>query len=112
MGKRGTSRLSGNDLEAAYEQHLKDNNKAATTITQSLWAAHRFMRYVGPVPLNQITEDTARAFFDGFKNRATRRSFSAHIHPFLQFAAAWANVPVTGKGAAVPLTPAVIDEKR
>lgn len=111
MGKRGYQPFKRNAIEAAFEQHLRDEDKASTSIQRRMRAVHRFLKHVGDVPLNRVSEDVTRAFFYRFKNRNTRKHMADLIRPFLAFALPRLPVPVNDRGVEIALKPAVQSKK-
>ncbi len=88
-----------------FKQSLIAAGKSKLTIKSMTNTVRRFLKHVENQPVDRISEDLARSFFDG-QSGQTRRQYAMVISQFLRFSAARLPALVTARGAESPRAPA------
>jgi hypothetical protein len=93
--------MKNDTLLADFKEHLIAAGKSKKTIDDSARTVRRFLKHVGDQPLNRISEQATRSFFDGFKGQ-TRRQYAMQISEFLNFSQSRLPVIVNARGDSTP----------
>ena len=88
------------ELEA-YKQHLIAAGRSKATIERYLTTVRGFLKHVGNVPVDRITEDATRSYFANRKGHA-RQQRASIVSAFLNFSVSRLPVPVNARGAGSP----------
>jgi hypothetical protein len=88
-------------LEAEFEAHLKLQGKSANTIKYRRSYIRRFLKHVGDLPLQRVSEEQVSEFFtQEFANKKSGKVTAAvAISAFIRFALAKLPAPVVGRGS-------------
>ena len=88
-------------LEAEFERHLTQQGKAATTIKYNRGYIRRFLKHVGDLPLQRVSEQQVSEFFtqEFADNKSGKVQAAVAISHFIQFACANLPAPVVGRGS-------------
>jgi len=84
-----------------FKQSLIAAGKSKLTVKQTMNTARRFLKHVENQPVDRISEDLARSFFDG-QTGQTRMQYANAVSQFLRFAARNLPAVVTARGEISP----------
>jgi len=84
-----------------FEQHLIAAGKSKSTIKVTMNIVRRFLRHAGDTRLDRLSEEAARAFFDGLEGQ-TRMQYAMAVSQFLKFTAARLPAVINARGAESP----------
>lgn len=88
-----------NTAVADFEAHLLAKGLAAHTVHNYLLGVGSFLASVGNQPIERITEEQTREYFDSIKNPNNRRQHAMIISRFLTFAATKLPAVLSATGA-------------
>jgi hypothetical protein len=84
-----------------FEKHLIAAGRSKVTVKNYVSAVRGFLKFVGTQPLDSLSEETTRAYFDQFKGQ-TRMQYATAISQFLIFSTAKLPALVNARGAETP----------
>jgi hypothetical protein len=104
MSRRRAAALG--PLETEFDAHLKEQKRVPETVKQYRHCVRRLLRYIGDEPLNRVSAERMREWFErefGKRTKQGQVQAGVAITQFLKFAAARLPVPLSARGAEMPL---------